>query len=82
VSDPTDSTSTRGLRGEAAWIAHRNAIEARNAETKKAGKARHDEWERMRTSNRRAVDALEEKRFVAAQEDPASRARHGSSSES
>ncbi|HEX6713891.1 MAG TPA: hypothetical protein VF066_10910 [Thermoleophilaceae bacterium] len=69
MSDPTESTSTRALRGEAAWIAHRDAIQARNAETKKAGKARHDEWERLRTSNRRAVDAREEKRFIAAQED-------------
>jgi hypothetical protein len=63
MSDPTEATPT--LRGEAAWKAHRAAIEARNDAAKKEGKARHDAWERMRETNRRAIDDREERRFLA-----------------
>jgi hypothetical protein len=65
MSDPTTSKP----RGEAAWIAHRDAIQARNAEAKKTGKARHDEWERLRETNRRNVDAREERRFIQSREE-------------
>jgi hypothetical protein len=66
MSDPTGTT---GLRGEAAWKAHRDAIAARNDVAKKDGKARHDAWEQMRDTNRRAVDAREERRFLASRKD-------------
>ena len=66
MSDPTDPvTETKSLRGEAAWKAHRDAIEARNTAAKKDGKARHDAWERTRETARRATDAREERRFLA-----------------
>jgi hypothetical protein len=64
MSDP-DGTK---LRGEAAWRAHRDAVEARNAVAKQAGKARHDEWERVREAGRRATEAREERRFLATRE--------------
>lgn len=69
MSDDPTSTSSN-LRGEAAWKAHREAIEARNTVAKREGKARHDAWERMRDTNRRAVDAREERRFIASRETP------------
>lgn len=53
-------------RGEAAWLAHRAAIDARNQVARQAGKARHDEWQRLREAGRRATEAREEQRFVAA----------------
>ena len=69
MSDPTEAvTDTKGLRGEAAWKAHRDAIEARNNAAKKDGKARHDAWERTRETARRATDAREERRFLAEHE--------------
>lgn len=68
MSDPTIGTASN-LRGEAAWKAHREGIEARNQAAKKEGKARHDAWERLRETNRRAVDAREERRFLASRED-------------
>ena len=68
MSDPTEPSPRP--RGEAAWIAHRNAIQARNENAKKIGKARHDEWERLRTEARLAGDAREERRFLAGRETP------------
>jgi hypothetical protein len=67
MSDP-DGSSTPRARGESAWLAHRDAVEARNAAAKRAGKARHDEWERLREANRRANQAREERRFLATRE--------------
>ena len=71
MSDPTDSsTPAQNLRGEAAWKAHRDAIEQRNSVARKEGKARHDEWERVRETNRRAVEGREERRFLSEQKAP------------
>jgi hypothetical protein len=67
VSDPTE-TPGKGLRGEAAWKAHRDALEARNAAAKKTSKAQHDAWEHTREANRRALDAREERRFIEGRE--------------
>jgi hypothetical protein len=64
MSDPDGTT----LRGEAAWRAHREAVDARNQAAKRAGKARHDEWERLREAGRRASEAREERRFLAGRE--------------
>jgi hypothetical protein len=71
MSDPTEAApDTKALRGEAAWKAHRDAIEARNNAAKKDGKARHDAWERTRETNRRAVEGREERRFLAERDTP------------
>ena len=69
MSDP-DATTTPKPRGESAWLAHRNAVEERNAAAKREGKARHDEWERLRETSRRASEAREERRFLATRDQP------------
>lgn len=68
MSDPTDESAPQ-LRGHAAWKAHRDAIDQRNAAAKRDGKARHDAWERMRESNRRSTEAREERRFLDERKD-------------
>lgn len=68
MSDPTEATTGRP-RGEAAWIAHRDAVQARNAQAKRLGKARHDEWERTRDKVRRGRAARDEQRPEVARDE-------------
>jgi hypothetical protein len=62
---PQDSPHMPALRGEAAWRAARDGVEARNAAAKKLGKEQRDSFERQKEAHRRGVEDVEMKRFLA-----------------
>jgi hypothetical protein len=57
-------------RGEAAWKAARDGIEARNAAAKKVGKEGRDAFERAKEANRRGVENREMDRFLKSRKTP------------
>ena len=64
----SDSQKEPTKRGEAAWLAARDQVAKRNAEARKAGKQRREEYERERqgarqdAERRRAVELARERR--------------------
>ena len=60
-----DSPQVKPLRGEAAWKAARDGVEARNAAAKKVGKEQRDAYERDKEMHRRGVEDVEMRRFLA-----------------
>jgi hypothetical protein len=68
MSDPNDQPGPEPqLRGEAAWKHQKDAIDRRNAEAKKAGKAQREAHEREQISRRNVRDATEMARFMKGQ---------------
>jgi hypothetical protein len=66
MSDPTDTPTPKpALRGEAAWRAQRDSIEARNNEAKKQGQEKRAAFEQQREGARLAAEGREERRFLA-----------------
>ncbi|MEA2424241.1 MAG: hypothetical protein QOH13_651 [Thermoleophilaceae bacterium] len=59
-----DSPQTPAPRGEAAWKAARDGVDARNAAAKKVGKEARDTFEREKEAHRRTVEDGEMKRFL------------------
>jgi hypothetical protein len=51
-------------RGDAAWKAARDGVDARNAAAKKEGKERRDTFERQKEAHRRGVEDVEMQRFL------------------
>ena len=71
MSDSTDSDpQVKPLRGEAAWKAARDGVEARNAAAKKVGKEQKDAYERDKEMHRRGVEDVEMQRFLASRKTP------------
>jgi hypothetical protein len=67
---PDDSIKAPAPRGEAAWKAARDGVEARNAAAKKAGKEARDTFERNKEAHRRGVEDVEMKRFLDSRRTP------------
>jgi hypothetical protein len=59
-----EKTQAPPLRGEAAWKAARDGVDARNAAAKKVGKEQRDAFEREKEAHRRGVEDVEMKRFL------------------
>jgi hypothetical protein len=57
-------------RGDAAWKAARDGVEARNAAAKKVGKENRDAFERAKEATRRGVENREMDRFLKSRKTP------------
>jgi hypothetical protein len=57
-------------RGDAAWRAAREGVEARNAAAKKIGKEGRDAFERAKEAHRRGVENREMDRFLKSRKTP------------
>jgi hypothetical protein len=65
MSEKTEETAKAPApRGDAAWKAARDGVEARNAAAKKEGKERRDNFERQKEGHRRGVEDAEMQRFL------------------
>jgi hypothetical protein len=57
VSDPEEKEAARpAARGEAAWKAHREAIDARNDNARREGHERQDAWNELRRRVKAAAE--------------------------
>jgi hypothetical protein len=67
VSDGQENQDGRrsSARGEAAWKAATEAVAARNAAARKAGKQRREAYERERDEARRATEREQHLRLIA-----------------
>jgi hypothetical protein len=65
-----DSPHVPALRGDAAWKAARDGVEARNAAAKKLGKEQRDTFERQKEMHRRGIEDVEMQRFLASRPTP------------
>jgi hypothetical protein len=71
MSDMTEkSEHVPAPRGDAAWKAARDDVEARNAAAKKVGKESRDAFERAKEANRRGVENREMDRFLKSRKTP------------
>jgi hypothetical protein len=70
MSDVDDSQHVPVLRGDAAWKAAREGVEARNAAAKKLGKEQRDSFERQKEAHRRGIEDGEMQRFLASRRMP------------
>jgi hypothetical protein len=57
------------LRGDAAWKAARDGVDARNAAAKKVGMEARATFERQKEAHRRSVEDGEMKRFLDSRKD-------------
>jgi hypothetical protein len=64
MSESTEDSKAPALRGDAAWKAARDGVDARNAAAKKVGKEARDTFERDKEAHRRKVEDGEMKRFL------------------
>ena len=70
MSESTDpKTQAPALRGEAAWKAARDGVDARNAAAQKAGREARAASERERETERRRQEASEMKKFLDSRKD-------------
>jgi hypothetical protein len=67
---PKQSDQAPTPRGDAAWKAARDGVEARNAAAKKLGKEGRDAFERAKEANRRKVEDREMDRFLQSRKTP------------
>jgi len=70
MTDKSDRQSESSARGEAAWKQVREAVEARNQRTQKAGRARREAYERQREDARRAAEARVHARLLDGRRTP------------
>jgi hypothetical protein len=70
MTDQSDRQSESSARGEAAWKQAREAVEARNQRTQKAGRARREAYERQREDARRAAEARVHARLLDGRRTP------------
>jgi hypothetical protein len=70
MSETTDEkTQAPALRGDAAWKAARDGVDARNAAAKKVGKEARDTFEREKEAHRRGIEDVEMKKFLDSRKD-------------
>ena len=66
---PDPKTQAPALRGDAAWKAARDGVEARNAAARKVGMAQRAAHEREKEAHRRKIEDQETARFIAGRKD-------------